>query len=1289
MQAWQGELPRGCPDLQGRVLWSAALLLLAAFLLIALQSAEAQTDPPASGDWVVGDFTTVYNTTVHLRGDLIVANGGYLTLRNVTLRVYSSSTATRGIWVQSGGTLNMVDVDHDGETYGDNCYVARGSPSYGYTFVAEPGSELLVRYSIISGMGVRGSWGGLLVRTDDAIIEGSYILNGEAYSLKLESSNGTDVGSTVIMQSTAGLVIEGSHNVSVTSCTFRNCTGPGLSVRDSQDVAVSLSMIKNNSIGISISGSLNISVKESSVEDCGRGVAMTSSSWIVLDDLSVHRPTFEGLVIYPGCHNLTLSQLNVRTAGRSCLEADGVRDLLIYDSDFKMGSYYGIRILNGSRSLRFLGVSASYNTYDGIHIERAVGLKFNESGTSYNGYNGMFLVDSSDVVIQSMGFENNGYDGLNCDTVVNMTINWSMVILNRYSGINLQAGSNGLKLTHSWVRWNTRSGADLDSVNNVTFVDVNMSQNGDYGLRIDGGADNITVYDSVIWNNTSGAVRVDRSHAVLLDDVRMLRPSGQVAMLYSRAATDVMVTNSTLEGEARLLSYAEVTLVSCNFADVTPDADATSLLRFAHWVTARVLWPSLVPVPGVPVNATSVGDEVLAEAMTGATGETPLMVVPFEYHTGDAIAFLNPITFRTRQANEIAHNTTDVLADMLVVIILQDMVPPTAVAPDMTVELGSRATLDGSGSSDNGLVVQWLWTFDDGVGTVQLSGTRVNWTFTVLGDFTGELNVSDTVGLTNQTTFTIHVVDTTPPDVDPGGNITIDQGEQVSLDGTGTKDNDSTLLSTGTFRWLVHALNGTGLIGVREGPVEVWTFPEMGLYRVELEVTDQSGNVATGSLWVTVRDTTLPVVDLGPDIEVPQGYVLVPIYSVTDNDPDLDLANASRWVIRGPQGDEEITGLEYERELAVMGTYTVSLYVEDAAGNVGSDTRRVTVLDGTAPSVMVGPDRTVEMGAEVTLEATGTVDNDPGFPDGATFRWTVSGPQLDLTLNGPTATFTPPWVGEYTVTLRVTDAAGNTGTASMVVTSVDTAPPVHGDFSPSPLTLSDTGELTIKFNITDVGTGIDTDRVQMRTRMPSSGPWSDWIRVSIVSSGTRVSETMVLAFPEGDSNLQLRCWDLAGNGPVDSDVHLLRVNSRPVAKVLSPQDGAEYGETDEVILDASASSDVDGDQLYFRWRSSIDGLLGTNATVRAPPLSPGTHVMTVTVTDGVSGHEVVAEVTITVIPTPDTVDDEGGVPWWIVVVAVLLVLGSVYVVWDHLRRKRRVPPPPAADAGGWVETPGD
>ncbi len=178
---------------------------------------------------------------------------------------------------------------------------------------------------------------------------------------------------------------------------------------------------------------------------------------------------------------------------------------------------------------------------------------------------------------------------------------------------------------------------------------------------------------------------------------------------------------------------------------------------------------------------------------------------------------------------------------------------------------------------------------------------------------------------------------------------------------------------------------------------------------------------------------------------------------------------------------------------------------------------------------------------------------------------------------------------------------------------------------------------------------------------------------------------MVLQFPQGTSVLQLRCWDLAGNGPVESGEHVIRVNSPPTVVLLSPTEGADYGPFDEVLMDASASSDVDGDELIFKWSSDIDGVLGTNATVRVPFLSEGTHRITLLVSDGIAGHDVAREVTITIRPVPSTVDDDEGMPWWVLVAALLLVLGSAFVVWDHVRKRRGPPPPQEADE--WVEAP--
>ncbi|MCK5253280.1 MAG: hypothetical protein KAQ96_10030, partial [Thermoplasmata archaeon] len=163
-----------------------------------------------------------------------------------------------------------------------------------------------------------------------------------------------------------------------------------------------------------------------------------------------------------------------------------------------------------------------------------------------------------------------------------------------------------------------------------------------------------------------------------------------------------------------------------------------------------------------------------------------------------------------------------------------------------------------------------------------------------------------------------------------------------------------------------------------------------------------------------------------------------------------------------------------------------------------------------------------------------------------------------------------------------------------------------------------------------------------------------------------------------------RCWDLAGNGPVVSDEHRIRVNSRPVVVVLSPVNGADYGPYDEVWLDGTPTHDPDEeDLLSYLWISDQDGALGRAPRVRSPTLSPGVHIITLQVTDGVEGHEIVVVINITVTPEPSTVQDDDGTPWYIWIVILLLAIGTTYVLWDAMVKRQR--PPPPAEGEEWIK----
>ena len=88
-------------------IFSAVVLSLAAVALVSAAPSAAQTNPPASGDWVVADTTTVASGTVTVTGNVVVLNGGSLTLSNVVLRMSSSTPGEFGIYVRPGGSLTV------------------------------------------------------------------------------------------------------------------------------------------------------------------------------------------------------------------------------------------------------------------------------------------------------------------------------------------------------------------------------------------------------------------------------------------------------------------------------------------------------------------------------------------------------------------------------------------------------------------------------------------------------------------------------------------------------------------------------------------------------------------------------------------------------------------------------------------------------------------------------------------------------------------------------------------------------------------------------------------------------------------------------------------------------------------------------------------------------------------------------------------------------------------------------------------------------------------------------
>ncbi|MCK5253345.1 MAG: right-handed parallel beta-helix repeat-containing protein, partial [Thermoplasmata archaeon] len=195
---------------------SAVMLTLVAIGLAG--SSLAQTDPPAlgDGDWTVRDTTVMRDwDVIMLRGDLLVTDGGELTLINSTLLFVNADAGEHGVTVDNGGTLKILG----GATVGSS------RPNVAITFVVEAGCSLEIRDSFIEEVGppsygIRPKWReiAMYIGTSDAVIENSTFTGGLVGPFFDEGVMAPPVRNCTF-ENVYGII---SYGIGIEDCTFRN-----------------------------------------------------------------------------------------------------------------------------------------------------------------------------------------------------------------------------------------------------------------------------------------------------------------------------------------------------------------------------------------------------------------------------------------------------------------------------------------------------------------------------------------------------------------------------------------------------------------------------------------------------------------------------------------------------------------------------------------------------------------------------------------------------------------------------------------------------------------------------------------------------------------------------------------------------------------------------------------------------------------------------------------------------------------------------------------------------------
>lgn len=169
---------------------------------------------------------------------------------------------------------------------------------------------------------------------------------------------------------------------------------------------------------------------------------------------------------------------------------------------------------------------------------------------------------------------------------------------------------------------------------------------------------------------------------------------------------------------------------------------------------------------------------------------------------------------------------------------------PTAVIPwdPITAYRENARNFSGSGSTDpDGDSLTYHWDMGDG-NSVTSDSSAISYTYTQLGTYTLALTVSDGFATSAPATATVMVLNSAPiADAGPyTRNIT--ERQTVTLDGTGSRDLDGTIVA---YQWTQLAGKKVRLQGA-DTAVATFTAPNVSYERVifELTVTDNDGATA-------------------------------------------------------------------------------------------------------------------------------------------------------------------------------------------------------------------------------------------------------------------------------------------------------------------------------------------------------------------------------------------------------------------------------------------------------------
>jgi gliding motility-associated-like protein len=440
------------------------------------------------------------------------------------------------------------------------------------------------------------------------------------------------------------------------------------------------------------------------------------------------------------------------------------------------------------------------------------------------------------------------------------------------------------------------------------------------------------------------------------------------------------------------------------------------------------------------------------------------------------------------------------------------------------------------------------WTISNPNGTTSTGITNASGYVFNSGVSTLTYTITDPQSATAQCSTTITVIETVLPTIIAPANVSVNTNTGCTATG----------ISIGTP---VTSDNCT-VASVTNNAPSIFT---VGNTTVTWTVLDAAGNTATATQVITVTDNVVPTITAPAAMTVSTNTACTATGVSLGTPVTADNCSVASVVNNAPTAFP-------------LGNTTVTWTVTDASGLTATATQVITVVDNTNPSISAPANISVNANS-----ACAAFNVNLGTPI-ATDNCSVAS-----VVNNAPSVFS---LGSTNVTWTVTDASGNTATATQVVTVVDNTNPTI--VAPAAMTVQTNTACTATGVV--LGTPVTTDNCTVAS----------------------VTNNAPVAFPLGNTTVTWTVTDAVGNLATATQVITVIDNVNPT--ITAPAN---------ITANATASCAVTG--LALGTPVTVDNCSVASVTNNAPSTFPlGTTTITWTVIDG-SGRTATATQTVTVI----------------------------------------------------------